>query len=321
MSFTAKDVQALRELTGAGMMDCKKALLSCDGDQAKAIDYLREKGLAAAAKKSGRIAAEGACCAVACPQGCGGSVVEVNSETDFAAKSEKFQAFVRQIAVVVGKEAPEDLPRLMAAEYAPGLTVEQALREHIYTIGENIVIRRFSRNDKYLNAPYIHAGGKIAVLVMLDVSDSLKGSPDVAELGRFVAMQVAAMRPLWLGDADVCPQTLEKEREIITAQVEQEEKDRAEEAAAKGLPYKAKPPQVTEKIIEGRVRKYLDEVCLLRQPFVRENSLSVAQYVAQRAKELGGGVAVVGFERFETGEGLAKREDDFAAEVARAAQG
>ncbi|MCL2031079.1 MAG: translation elongation factor Ts [Oscillospiraceae bacterium] len=306
MSFTAKDVQALREMTGAGMMDCKRALQETDGDQEKAVAFLREKGLAAVAKKSGRIAAEGACYAAVCPTTGNAAMIEINSETDFAAKSDSFQEFLKNMTVTVGETAPADLDALMAAPYhRTAETVEAALQNKVFTIGENIKIRRFARYVGAVNAAYVHMGGKIAVLVHLDVSDNLKDSAEVAALGRDVAMQIAAMRPLWLSADKADPETVAKEKDIYAAQLQQDEKN------------KNKPPQVLEKIIEGRVKKYFSEVCLLEQPFVKENSLTVAQYVAQRAKELGGTIAVTAFERFETGEGLAKREDDFASEVAR----
>ena len=306
MSFTAKDVQALREITGAGMMDCKKALQEHDGNQEKAIEFLREKGLAAVAKKSGRIAAEGACYAAVCPTMGGAAMIEINSETDFAAKSDAFQEFLKNMTTTVGETNPADLTALMAAPYnRTDETVEAALQNKIFTIGENIKIRRFARYGDPVNAAYVHMGGKIAVLVHMDVSDDLKANAEVTALGRDVAMQIAAMRPLWLSADQADADTLAKEKDIYAAQLQQDEKN------------KNKPPQVLEKIVEGRVKKFLSESCLLEQPFVKENSLTVAQYVAQRAKELGGTIAVTAYERFETGEGLAKREDDFAAEVAR----
>lgn len=309
MSFTAKDVQALREITGAGMMDCKKALQETDGNQEKAIEFLREKGLAAVAKKSGRVAAEGACHAAVCPTTGNAAMIEINSETDFAAKSDSFQEFLKNMAVTVGETNPADLTALMAAKYfRTEETVEAVLQNKVFTIGENIKIRRFVRYDQPVNAAYVHMGGKIAVLVHMDVSDNLKDNNEVTALGRDVAMQIAAMRPLWLNSDQADAETLAKEKEIYAAQLQQDEKN------------KNKPAQVLEKIVEGRVKKYLSEVCLLEQPFVKENSLTVAQYVAQKAKELGGSITVTKYDRFETGEGLAKREDDFAAEVAKMSQ-
>lgn len=309
MSFTAKDVQALREITGAGMMDCKKALQETDGNQEKAIEFLREKGLAAVAKKSGRIAAEGACHATVCPETGNAAMIEINSETDFAAKSDSFQEFLKNMTVTVGETNPADLTALMAAPYfRTAETVEAALQNKVFTIGENIKIRRFARYEGAVNAAYVHMGGRIAVLVHMDVSDNLKSNPEVTALGRDVAMQIAAMRPMWLSADQADEETLAKEKEIYAAQLLQDEKN------------KNKPQQVLEKIVEGRVKKFLSEVCLLEQPFVKENSLTVQQYVAQKAKELGGSITVTKYDRFETGEGLTKREDDFASEVAKMSQ-
>ena len=305
MAFTAKDVQTLREMTGVGMMDCKKALTDTDGDMDKAVELLREKGMAAAAKKADRIAAEGVCAAFVADNGVG-AVVEVNSETDFVAKNTDFQTFVLDVAKAVAINNPADVEALKNCTY-PGSTqtVGAALQDKVLTIGENLQIRRFDYSGAPVNAAYVHMGGKIAVLVHMDVSDNLKQNPAVVELGRDVAMQVAAMRPLWLCEKEADADTIAKEREILEAQVRQDEKNAS------------KPAQVIEKIVEGRVRKYLAEVCLLNQTFVKENSLTVAQYVEQKAKELGGTITVTKYTRFEKGEGIAKREDDFAAEVAK----
>jgi elongation factor Ts len=297
--FTAKDVQALRETTGVGMMDCKKALTETEGDMEKAVAYLRERGLAAVAKKAGRIAAEGAVGAVVSDTGAA-AIVEINSETDFAANSEAFQAFVAGVAGVIVTQKPADLPALMAARYDEGSTVEEALREKVMTIGENIQIRRFDLIEQPLNLAYIHMGGKIGVLVNLKVSDALQDNPKVAELGRDVAMQTAAMRPLWLDAASVDPAVLESEKEIFLAQ-----------ALGEG-----KPQAVAEKMVAGRINKYYQEFCLLSQPYVKENKLTVEQHVAQVAKELGGEIEVTRFVRYEKGEGIEKRQDNFADEVA-----
>ncbi|MDR1158075.1 MAG: translation elongation factor Ts [Oscillospiraceae bacterium] len=297
--FTAKDVQALRETTGVGMMDCKKALTETEGDMEKAVAYLRERGLAAVAKKAGRIAAEGAVGAVVSDTGAA-AIVEINSETDFAANSEAFQAFVAGVAGVVVTRKPADLPALMAARYDDGSTVEEALREKVMTIGENIQIRRFDLFEQPLNLAYIHMGGKIGVLVNLKVSDALKDNPKVAELGRDIAMQTAAMRPLWLDTASVDPAVLESEKEIFLAQ-----------ALGEG-----KPQAVAEKMVAGRINKYYQEFCLLSQPYVKENKLTVGQHVAQVAKELGGEIEVTRFVRYEKGEGIEKKQDNFADEVA-----
>ena len=304
MAFTAKDVQALRESTGAGMMDCKKALQENDGDMEKAIGFLREKGLAAAAKKAGRIAAEGAVYGFVNDNGIG-AVVEINSETDFVAKNDDFQAFVKNVAEVVAGNNPADMDALMALPFPGGsLTVAEMLREKVLVIGENIQIRRFCRYDSGLTVPYVHMGGKIGVLVNMEVSQNIFDNPEVTELGRDLAMQIAAMRPIWLSSNEADSDTVEKEKEIIAAQVKNDDKN------------KNKPPQVIDKIVEGRLGKYFSEICLLNQPFVKENSLSVEKYVEQKAKELGGSIKIVKFVRFEKGEGLEKRADNFADEVA-----
>lgn len=302
MAFTAKDVQNLREQTGAGMMDCKKALSASDGDYDKAIEFLREKGLAAAAKKAGRIAAEGMVYAAVCPE-CGvGAMVEVNSETDFVAKNETFQKFVSDLAIAVVTENPADVDALKAVKYPESnLTVEEMLREKILTIGENLQLRRFVRYDaNTTNVAYMHMGGKIGVLVALNVSDNLKGNSVVEEMGHDVCMQIAAMNPSYLNRADVPAEVLEKEKEILLAQTINE----------------GKPAAVAEKIVVGRINKFYEENCLVDQAFVKENKTSVSKYLSAKAKELGGEVSIAAFTRFEKGEGLEKREDDFAAEVA-----
>ncbi len=307
MPFTAKDVQTLREMTGVGMMDCKKALTETDGNIDKAVEVLREKGMAAAAKKASRIAADGMCYAAVNDSGAG-VVVECNSETDFVAKNEQFIDFVKTTANVVMKENPADVEALKNCDAGNGQTVGAVLTDLVLKIGENMQIRRFERYAEPTNAAYVHMGGKIAVLVHMDVSDNLKGNPAVTELGRDVAMQIAAMRPQWLDESDADADTVAKEREILTAQVKQDEKNAG------------KPDAVVEKIVEGRIRKYLADVCLLMQPYVKENKLSVGQHVAEVAKSLGGEIKVTRFTRFEKGEGLEKRVDDLAAEVAKMVQ-
>ncbi len=308
MAFTAKDVQALREMTGVGMMDCKKALTEANGDKDKAIELLREKGLAASQKKAGRIAAEGVVTAIVDAEGVG-AVVEVNSETDFVAKNDTFQAFVKDVAEVVAKENPADMDALMAMTY-PGTdrTIEQALQDKILVIGENLKIRRFARYGEGMNVAYIHAGGKIGVLVNMEVSDNIKGSEVVAELGKDIAMQIAAMRPQYL-DSSVVPaeeQAKEEEIQLVKAIEENKAKNMDEEKAKK----------IAQNMVKGRMNKFFEEICLLNQPFVKENKISVEKHVQAVAKELGGEIKIKGFIRFERGEGLEKRQDDFAAEVA-----
>jgi len=300
MAYTANDVKNLREQTGAGMMDCKKALAASDGDMDKAVQFLREKGLAAAQKKAGRIAAEGIVYAYVAEDGAG-VIVEVNSETDFVAKNDKFQGFVHDIAAVIEKERPADVDALMNLTY-PGteLTVAGALQEKILTIGENLKIRRFEVISGETNVAYVHMAGRIGVLVNMKVSDNLKGNAAVEELGKDIAMQAAAMRPSWLDRSNVDEATLENERQVLMTQTMAE----------------GKPEAVAQKIVAGRLAKFYEETCLLQQPFVKENKISVEKHVAAVAKELGGTIEVIKFVRFEKGEGLAKREDNFADEVA-----
>ena len=306
MAFTAKDVQKLREMTGVGMMDCKKALTASDGDMDKAIEFLREKGLAAAAKKASKVAAEGVSYAIVNENGVG-VAVEVNAQTDFVAKNEVFQSYVKDVAAVIAENDPADIAALMALTY-PGTdrTVQDIQNDRVLSIGENIQVRRFVRYATGINVPYIHMGGKIGVLVNLETCDCLKGNAGVIELGKDVAMQISAMNPSYLDKADVDAATLEKEREILLAQAKEENAKSA----------KPKPDQIVEKMVEGRVGKYYEENCLLQQAFVKENKVSVGKHVEEVAKQLGGTIVVKAFTRFETGEGIEKKEDDFAAEVA-----
>jgi len=307
MAFTAKDVQNLREQTGAGMMDCKKALSASDGDYEKAIEFLREKGLAAAAKKAGRVAAEGMAYAYVCPK-CGvGVLVEVNAETDFVAKNEKFTKFVECVAHVIINNDPADLDALMALPYPEtGRTVLEEQQDKVLTIGENIRIRRFVRYcNKTMNVAYIHAGGKIGVLVGLEVSDNLRGNEAVEELGRDICMQIAAMNPQWLDRTQVPTEVIDKEKEILLVQTVNE----------------GKPAAVAEKIVNGRIGKFYEENCLVDQAFVKENKISVSKHAAKVAAELGGEIKIARFARFEKGEGIEKREDNFAEEIAKLAGG
>ena len=304
--FTAQHVKELREATGVGMMDCKKALTETNGDMDKAIAYLREHGLAAAQKKAGRVAAEGVAFATVIDSI--GVVVEVNAETDFVAKNDKFNEFVAGVASAVAKDAPSDIDALMALKY-PGtdLTIEGQQQEMILVIGENISVRRFKRYSEGLSIPYIHAGGKIGVIVNLDVS-GISNMDAVTELGKDIAMQIAAMRPLYLDASSVDAGELEQEKEIQL-------KKAIEENKAKNLP-DDKALQIAENMVKGRINKYYEEICLMNQPYVKENKLTVEKHVQQVAKSLGGQIKVNAFTRFEKGEGIEKKQDDFAAEVA-----
>ena len=302
MAISAKDVQKLREMTGVGMMDCKKALTEADGDFDKAIEWLREKGLAAQTKKAGKIAAEGVSYAIVADNGVG-VVIEVNSQTDFVAKNEVFQDFVKNLATVVALENPADVEALKNCTY-PGTdrTVADVTADKVLAIGENIQIRRFVRYAEGVNVPYIHMGGKIGVLVNLAVEGI--DADKVTELGKDIAMQIAAMNPAFLDKSDVDQSTLDKEKEILLAQAKEDPKNAN------------KPENIIEKMVMGRIGKYYEENCLLQQAFVKENKISVEKHVAEVAKQLGGTITVKAFTRFATGEGIEKKEDDFAAEVA-----
>ena len=304
MAFTAADVKKLREMTNVGMMDCKKALTASDGDMDKAVEWLREKGLAAAAKKSGRIAAEGAVCAVV--ENGVGAIVEVNCETDFAAQSDKFTDFVKDVAAVVVQSAPADLDALLAAPYPnTDKTVGEMIPEKVLVIGENLKVRRFARYDTGVTVPYIHMAGRIGVLVNMEV-EGLEAAA-VTELGKDLCMQVAAMNPAFCDKADVDQATLDKEKEIQLALMANDPK------------MANKPEKVREGIVMGKLNKYYEENCLLQQAFVKENKISVEKHIEAVAKELGGSIKLVAFVRFEKGEGIEKKVDDFAAEVAAAA--
>ena len=301
MAFTAADVKKLREMTNVGMMDCKKALTASDGDMDKAVEWLREKGLAAAAKKSGRIAAEGAVCAIV--EDGVGAIVEVNCETDFAAQSDKFTGFVKDVADAVVKSAPADLDALLAAPYPNSdKTVGEMIPEKVLVIGENLKVRRFARYCTGVTVPYIHMAGRIGVLVNMEV-EGIEASA-VTELGKDLCMQVGAMNPSFCDKADVDQATLDKEKEIQLALMDNDPK------------MASKPLQVKEKIVLGKMSKYYEENCLMQMEFVKEKGVSVEQHVAAVAKELGGKIAVKSFVRFERGEGIEKKQEDFAAEVA-----
>lgn len=303
MAITAKDVQTLREMTGVGMMDCKKALGEAEGNMDKAVEILREKGLAASQKKAGRIAAEGMAYA-AVIDGVG-VVVEVNAETDFVGKNEKFVEFVKNVAAVVVKENPTDVDDLLARPYGNGRTVQEEQQEMVLVIGENIKVRRFSRCAEGIHAPYNHAGGKIGVLVNMDASAGLEGNEKVLEAGKDAAMQIAALNPAFLDKSEVNQATLDREREILVIQAKEDPKNAN------------KPEAIILKMIEGRMGKYYKENCLLQQEFVKDSSMSVEQYVTTIAKEAGGTVTLKSFVRFEKGEGIEKKQENFAEEIAK----
>ena len=293
MSFTAADVKNLREKTGCGMMDCKKALTETNGDFDKAMDFLREKGLATAEKKAGRIAAEGMVDILV--DGNVGAMVEVNSETDFVAKNEEFQELVKNIATQVIATNPADVDALLASEFAgSGATIKDMLTEKIAKIGENMNLRRFARFDGNV-VGYIHMGGRIGVMVNVECADFNDEAKDAA---RDVAMHIAAMNPAYLDEASVPAEDLEKEKHFILAQMKEDPKNAN------------KPENILEKMLTGKINKFFEQNCVTKQAFVKDDSLSVEKFLAAK------GVKLVDFVRFEKGEGLEKKADDFAAEVA-----
>ena len=306
MAVTAAMVKELREMTGAGMMDCKKALAATDGDMDKAVDFLREKGLAGAAKKAGRIAAEGIVYTVVSDDEKKAVAVEVNAETDFVAKNEKFRNYVADVAAQALHTTAADIDAFMAEKWEkdPSLTVAEALSSQISIIGENMKIRRFQQMEEANGfvASYIHAGGKIGVLVDVEtdvVNDAVK------EMAKNVAMQAAALKPLYTSEKEVDSAYLEREKEILTAAAKNEKPD-ANDKIINGM-------------VMGRIKKELKEICLLDQVYVKaeDGKQSVGQYVAEVAKANNAKITVKSFVRFETGEGLEKKEENFAEEVAK----
>ena len=305
MAITASQVKELRELSGAGMMDCKKALANTDGDMDKAVEWLRENGLAKAIKKAGRIAAEGIVAVDVDADGKTASIVEVNSETDFVAKNEKFQAYVAEVAAQAKASSAADIEAFLAEPWAAdtSMSVDDKLKAMVAVIGENMNIRRFEKvTTDGLIVSYIHAGGKIGVLVEAATDSSSDG---VKECLRNVAMQVAALNPKYLSSDDVDEEYKEHEKEILLSQAKNDPKNAG------------KPDEIIEKMITGRLNKELKEVCLLEQEYVKaENKESVQTYVQNTAKAENCQINIKKFIRFETGEGLEKKEEDFAAEVA-----
>lgn len=310
MSFSAQDVKTLREKTGVGMMDCKKALAECNGNMEEAIAYLREKGLAAAQKKAGRITAEGIAFAAVIDNK--GIVVEVNSETDFVSKNEKFRDFVAKVAESIAKTTHDDVEALMKSEF-PGQdnTITEELQEMIQVIGENISIRRFERYTEGHSVPYVHADGKIGVIVNLE-SIGFSNHEELTKLGKDLAMQIAAMNPLYLDKTSVDESVIAKEKEIQLNKAIEENKE-------KNLP-EDKAIKIAENMVKGRMNKYFEDICLMSQPYVKGDKITVEEHVAKVAKALGGEIKVLGFTRYEKGEGIEKKEEDFAAEVASMAK-
>ena len=307
MAISAKDVMELRKQTDCGMMECKKALTEANGDFTKAIELLREKGLATAAKKAGRIAAEGMVYADYCPECKVGVVLEVNAETDFVAKNDKFVEFTKNLAKVVADENPADVEALMACKMGEG-TVDDALKALILVIKENIKVRRFARYEGHC-AAYVHAGGTHGVIVKFETSDEVAAKPEFAAFGKDIAMQIAAANPSYLNESDVPADVLAKEKEIVLAQMANDPKTAN------------KPDAIKEKMAVGKLGKFYKESCLVDQAFIKDGGIDVKKYVADTAKALGGEISIAAYTHFTKGEGLEKRNEDFAAEVAAAIKG
>ena len=306
--ISAKDVQALRIQTGVSMMECKKALVEANGNADEAIKILREKGLSVAAKKAARIAAEGVVDILHDNAANTAIMIEVNSETDFVAKNEDFQAFVKSCLNIISKDKPVDVAELLAKPFEnTGMTVDEALKEKILVIGENLTIRRFIVVEGILST-YIHGKTKIGVIVKVDADDKALNDEGFVEFKKNIALQVAAMPPLYLSKEDVPANVIEEEREIVTNQIKNDE------ANAK------KPENVIQKMIDGKVAKYYEYNCLLEQDYIKDDKITVAQYVESYKKQTGADVKVAAYYRFEKGEGIQKREENFAEEIAKLTQ-
>ena len=298
-NFTAKDVAELRAKTNCGMMDCKKALVEADGNFDEAIKILREKGLAVAGKKAARIAAEGVVDILVSEDGKTAVMIEVNAETDFVAKNASFRDFVKQVEQTILENKPASVEELLKLPLSGSeFTVEASLKDKIFTIGENMSIRRFTVVEGDV-VTYIHGGGVTGVIVKMECEDGA----DYAECGKNVALQIAAMNPTYLDKADVPASVIESEKEILEAQIKNDPK------------LASKPAAVIEKMISGRIEKYYDTNCLLWQEYVKDSEYTVGKYVASVAKEQGKAIKVASFVVYNKGEGLQKREDDFAAEI------
>ena len=308
MAISAKDVMELRKQTDCGMMECKKALTEADGNFEKAIEILRERGLATAAKKASRVAAEGMVYADYCPACKVGVVIEVNAETDFVAKNDKFVDFVKEATKVIMKQNPADVEALMACKTEAGETVDEALKNLILVIKENIKVRRFARYEGHC-AAYVHGGGTHGVIVKFETSDDVAAKPEFAAFGKDIAMQVAAANPSYLNESDVPEDVLAKEKEIVLAQMANDPKTAN------------KPDAIKEKMAIGKLGKFYKEACLVDQAFIKDGGMDVKKYVADTAKALGGDIKIASFTHFTKGEGLEKRNEDFAAEVAAAIKG
>ena len=304
-NITSQMVKELREMTQAGMMDCKKALVEAEGDMDKAVEWLREKGLAAAAKKAGRIAAEGVVASYITENANIGVIVEVNCETDFVAKTDNFINFSKNVAKHIALANPADVDALMSQKFVDdeAKTITDLVSDATVSIGEKISIRRFARyeTDKGAVESYIHMGGKIGVLLLVENDNEASIASDTFKtFYHDVALQIAAAKPSYVNKEEVPAENLAKEREILRAQALNE----------------GKPEKIVDKMVDGRIQKYYKEVCLIEQPFVKDGDKSIAQLTAEVAKEIGANINIVSFERFERGEGIEKRKDNFAEEIA-----
>ena len=310
MAVDMKKVKELREMTGAGMMDCKKALEEANSDMDKAVELLREKGLAASAKKAGRIAAEGIVEIYLSDDNKVGAIVEVNSETDFVAKNQKFRDYVAEVAKQAANSSAANMEEFFAEKWESdtAFTVKEALSQQVAVIGENLNIRRFERYTRQNSGAlvsYIHGGGRIGVLIELACE---KENTALEELGKNIAMQIAALNPQFIATKDVPQEFIDKETEILTIQAKEDPKNAS------------KPDNIIAKMIEGRLKKELKEICLIEQPYVKDGDMTVKQYMDSVAKQIGAPIEITRYVRFETGEGLEKKEENFADEVAKAIQ-
>ncbi len=303
MAITAKQVADLRAKTGLGMMECKKALTEANGNEEEAIKLLREKGLAVAAKKSSRIAAEGVVDIMVSDDAKTAAMIEVNIETDFAATNAVFGAFVKDLLKIIIEKKPADVAQLLALPFNEELTVEGAVKDKVFAIGENINIRRFTIVDGNV-ATYVHGKGQIGVIVNMKDSDAC-AKDEFKTAAKNVALQIAAMSPAYLDKDSVPASVVEGEKEVILAQIKNDEAN------------SKKPENVLEKMVMGKINKFYTQNCLLLQEYVKDDGVSVGKYLENTAKDLGATVEVAGFVRFEKGEGLEKREDDFADEIAK----
>ena len=305
MAFTAKDVAELRRQTGCGMMDCKRALTEADGNMEEAVKALREKGMAATAKKASRIAAEGIVDILTV--GDVTAMIEVNSETDFVAKNESFRAFVRSILETIIATRPASVEELMGKTMADGQTVEAALQEKTFTIGEKLSLRRFVIAEGVVST-YVHGGGATGVIICFQADDAAVSNPGFAEFAKNIALQAAALPSQYVDRASVPESVLAEEKDILSKQMEQDPK------------FAGKPAKVLEGIINGKLGKFYETNCLTEQPYVKDDSLTVGKYIAAAAREFGGAIKVTKFYRYDKGEGIQKREENFAEEIAKMVQ-